>query len=92
MTARGDLRLGEGRSDGDGAGEDEELHGRDGVDVVVGHAPVVGSDGQELSRDDLPCSNPFCDGYGDIDVSPSMDRRSVAPFACRVGPHPRSRP
>lgn len=34
------------------------------------------------------CPNPFCDGYGNIDVSPSINGRAWFPSACKVGPHP----
>lgn len=43
-------------------------------------------------RSDLPCPNPFCDGYGDIDISPGITGRSRAVGACKVGPHPLPHP
>lgn len=34
------------------------------------------------------CVNPFCDGYGNIDISPSITGGSWSLGACKVGPHP----
>lgn len=34
------------------------------------------------------CPNPFCNGYGDIDVSPSINGRAWRLGVCGVGPHP----
>lgn len=35
------------------------------------------------------CPNPFCNGYGDVDVSRQKNGGAIALGACQVGPHAR---
>jgi hypothetical protein len=42
-------------------------------------------------RVELPCINPFCDGYGNLDVS-ARGGEAWLFGACRVGPHPPTPP
>lgn len=41
-----------------------------------------------MTVDRSTCVNPFCDGYGNVDVSPSINGRAWLLGRCGVGPHP----
>jgi hypothetical protein len=43
---------------------------------------------ERTNSDVLTCPNPFCDGYGNIDISPSIIGRAWALQNCWLGPHP----